>query len=491
MKLLWGDIHNHCGITYGVGSLENALINASRQLDFCSVTPHAFWPDMPARCDETAYICDFHERGFAKIEEHWDDYISTMEKANRPGTFTTFFSFEMHSSRWGDHTFLSPDKMLRMIKKEIPAEVVDATPHKLIAIPHHIGYTPGYRGICWDGFDPEISPVIEVCSKHGCAMSDNSRLQYYHDMGPLDPRNTVYQGLSDGHRFGFIGSTDHHAGYPGSYGDGKMAVLAESNTREAIWDAIKDRRCYAVTGNKIKCKFNVNGCDMGGITERKTAKITYSVEASDAVDRIIIFRNLMPVHAVYGLSLPGSGRRYKIRIELGWGGNNEPYHWHVDIKADNGSIENVESCFRGKNFLSPTQKLNCEDESNINRPTDRIISVDEQAVSFECGTVRNVSTLHPSTSGIVLEVEGGLDTRLTFDINGHVLVRTIKELLKNGLTGHMKPYNSQAYKIHTAVPSGKYIFEGSFIDYDPGTIYHMEVRQCNGDEAFISPVFMI
>jgi hypothetical protein len=92
MKLLWGDVHNHCGITYGVGSLDYALRNASRQLDFCSVTPHAFWPDMPSRCDETEYVCDFHERGYAKIAAHWPDYISTMESANRPNAFTTFFS---------------------------------------------------------------------------------------------------------------------------------------------------------------------------------------------------------------------------------------------------------------------------------------------------------------------------------------------------------------------------------------------------------------
>ena len=25
MNIYWGDLHNHCGITYGLGSLENAL----------------------------------------------------------------------------------------------------------------------------------------------------------------------------------------------------------------------------------------------------------------------------------------------------------------------------------------------------------------------------------------------------------------------------------------------------------------------------------
>ena len=34
--LLWGDLHNHCGITYGFGSLQNALKIARSHLDFRS-----------------------------------------------------------------------------------------------------------------------------------------------------------------------------------------------------------------------------------------------------------------------------------------------------------------------------------------------------------------------------------------------------------------------------------------------------------------------
>ena len=46
MKILWGDLHNHCGITYGFGKLEYALQAAELQLDFCAITGHAMWPDM-------------------------------------------------------------------------------------------------------------------------------------------------------------------------------------------------------------------------------------------------------------------------------------------------------------------------------------------------------------------------------------------------------------------------------------------------------------
>lgn len=33
-----------------------------------------------------------------------------------------------------------------------------------------------------------------------------------------------------------MASTDQHSGYPGSYGDGRIGVLAPSLTRDAIWE---------------------------------------------------------------------------------------------------------------------------------------------------------------------------------------------------------------------------------------------------------------
>ena len=47
LKVFWGDVHNHCNVTYGHGDLSDALAAAEQQLDFVSVTPHALWPDIP------------------------------------------------------------------------------------------------------------------------------------------------------------------------------------------------------------------------------------------------------------------------------------------------------------------------------------------------------------------------------------------------------------------------------------------------------------
>ena len=45
--VLWGDLHSHCNVSYGWGSVRRALAVARQQLDFVSLTGHASWPDMP------------------------------------------------------------------------------------------------------------------------------------------------------------------------------------------------------------------------------------------------------------------------------------------------------------------------------------------------------------------------------------------------------------------------------------------------------------
>jgi len=59
------------GSIYGEGTLEEALYNARLRLDFCSVTGHAHWPDMPEPNARTQPTIDYHRDGFARLREKW------------------------------------------------------------------------------------------------------------------------------------------------------------------------------------------------------------------------------------------------------------------------------------------------------------------------------------------------------------------------------------------------------------------------------------
>jgi hypothetical protein len=45
---------------------------------------------------------------------------------------------------------------------------------------------------------------------------------------------------------------------------GFACVYATELTREAVFDALRSKRCYATTGVRAILEFSVNGCDMGG-----------------------------------------------------------------------------------------------------------------------------------------------------------------------------------------------------------------------------------
>ena len=421
-----------------------------------------------------------------------------MAAANR-SDFVTFQAYEMHSGQYGDHHIVSPDDRLPLIYRRSPRELKEDAGVPAITIVHHIGYPPTYRGIDWDLFDENVTPLVEVCSKHGCAMSETAPFPYYHNMGPRDSRHTVYEGLKRGYHFGFVGSTDHHAGYPGSYGDGKLAVWAEAKTREAIWDALVNRRTYAVTGDRIRCDFTVNGAPMGSILPAADKReVNWQVEACYPINKIVLYRNLKPVQVICGeslLPLSQEKGRYKFRVETGWGNNaDEAYEWQCKVEVDGGQLVGAEPCFRGRSVLSP-KDTDTSGQDQVNDLPNRILSRTPDACQWQCFTLKNMTTLHPQTCAVVLEVEGDPSTRVTIDVNGRKEVRTIAQLLEGGYADEMKEWHSQAFKVHPAVPACQYQVSGSFSDVAGDDdrcedFYHLEVSQLNGHWAFVTPVWV-
>jgi len=497
MNLYWGDIHNHCGISYGYGSLENALAAAREHLDFCSVTGHAFWPDMPAPTPRLEFMVQFHERGFARLARNWDIVRQTLEAANDPHRFVTFHSYEMHSCKYGDRHFLSTSADLPLVQAESPSELVASlAPRPVIAIPHHVAYVPGYRGVNWEAFPPDISPVVEVYSKHGCGLSDQGPYPFLNTMGPRDYRGTVRAGLAMGHRFGYVASTDHHAGYPGSYGDGRMAVLAEEKTRQAIWEAILARRTYAVTGDKIACRFQVNGADMGSeIGQVSPRQLDLQIVASDRIDTIVVYKNSSPWQVICGrqlLSADKSARTFKVRVEMGWGRSPEPYLWRGEAVVCDGLIASVEPCFRGKSVIAPSRDQ--AEDPEINALCNRILATTPERVAWESTTFKNPSTLHPQTGAVILEIEGDSHTVLEIQLNGTAVAYSLGELLGGSRGTFVEGYGSEAFLVHRAVPETEYLFRRTWADANPETdcdTYDVEIRQINNQWAWLSPVYVL
>ena len=77
----FGDIHNHCDLSYGHGRFADALARAALQLDFVSITGHAHWPDMPVDDPAVAHIVNFHVEGFARLRDGWRAHFDVLAAA--------------------------------------------------------------------------------------------------------------------------------------------------------------------------------------------------------------------------------------------------------------------------------------------------------------------------------------------------------------------------------------------------------------------------
>jgi hypothetical protein len=99
-------------------------------------------------------------------------------------------------------------------------------------------------------------------------------------------------GLSRGHFFGVIGSTDHHSAHPGSYGHGRTGLWARVKTRVAIWETLLTRRTFALTGDCIELQFAINDHPMGTrIAYSKERQIALRVVSGAPIDYVDVVKN--------------------------------------------------------------------------------------------------------------------------------------------------------------------------------------------------------
>ena len=495
-SLFWGDLHAHCAVSYGYGSLERAFRLASEHLDFCSVVGHATWHDMPVDRKRHGFIIDYHTDGFARLKRNWKHVQETVGRYNQPGRFVSFLGYEWHSCAYGDHNIYYPGDDGEIIERDSLEELDEAFDGRDVMVhPHHIGYGEGFRGINWSHFDARRSPAVEILSGHGGSERDGGPYPMYHTMGPRQYRGTVAYGLALGHKFGFLGGTDHHGGYPGHYGEGRTGVYARALTREAIWDAIRARRCYAVTGDRIVLCFAINDANMGEETTGTGAReIRVSASGADALDRIEVVKNNRPLKRVFGPAppvAPPDPVRAKVRVEWGWGDKDEWVRWDAAVRLSDGRLVSVEPCFTGDPVLAPS--ADGAVSATGEEPVHGIVAQDERHVAWFSHTRGNAHPYLRGTNALILELDAPHAAALKFSINGTTCRYLLSDLLVGSRSEFIRGWRSEAMLVHRAVPAGQLQTEVAFEDAGPERetdFYYVRVAQENGQWAWSSPIWV-
>lgn len=487
-----GDIHNHCGISYGHGTIEDAFGNARNQLDFASVTGHGHWHDIP----DDLPADDYHRDGFARLARMWPHVQEVTESFHDPGRFVTFLSFEWHSRTHGDYCVYfngSRGEILRADGLEaLRAEMRRLTEagYQVMAIPHHIGYARGRRGLNWDDFTPEFSPVVEMVSMHGCGENDEAPLPYLHVMGPRDAGSMLIEGYRRGARFGVIGSSDHHSAHPGSHGHGRAVVWADELSRRGVWDAMQARRTYAITGDRIELRFSVDGAPMGSqlpVTARR--ELAVDVRGGGALDFVDIVKDGERVHRWTPARLDRAvAFEGIVPVSVGWGLRSVAVDWDVELEVIGGRLDSVEPRFRGDEVLDPRRS-----ESGTHRVTDWA-RTGESGVRFTTVTNGNPTTTTDGTQGMALRVTGDDRTRIAGRVNDEGVDLSLGELRAGGRVGNISGSLRGAYRLGRAVEraesDARFTWEDEGADPTATSSYYVRVRQANDQWAWSSPVWV-
>ena len=489
--------------THQVDRIDESFDEAKRHLDFF---PIAYYPFVR---DDVRGLRVESVGQRERFVKDWKVVLDAVKRFNSPGEFVTFPGYEWHGNRrkWGDHNVYYPGDAGELLAIwELPDLFEELKKAGAIAIPHHIAYEVGERGKDWSFHDPDVSPVAEIFSSHGCSERPwgPPAMERNFNMGPRASGGSAVEGLARGHRFGFIASGDNHAGYPGVWGRGLMGVWAEERTRESIWSAIRARRTYGVTGDRIRLWFECAGSPMG--SEMKAGgevRLKYDIRASDELERIELVRDGKTIDEralADRWPEPSSRTLWKLRVTCGWGpGRFAGYElgerkWTCVFGAP--KVSGVEGC-----FTAAGQRIEAASGTEA-RWKHRFPQREErtgqaaQAVIVEFNAAPE-EEVHLRANEFELRAKAGELLRgpaiLSSEENAHSAARAAfgigpGEVANPDIFWHHR----DKVLVSRAVPEAAYAARGEFVDAPPAGehYYYLRAKQVNAQFAWSSPIWV-
>ena len=281
LRLYFGEMHSQMWHSMGTGTTDEFFTwgRDVAGLDFCAPANHYNWR-------------------FEVTDALWRELVDTCNAYNEPGRFVTMVSYEWAGSAGSGHK----NVYYRGADGEFAYWYRDRTSPEglwqsfagrdVLTVPHH---TKALGGVDWRYRNDRHQRLVEICSKWGIS----------EEGGP----HSVQAALAMGHRLGFVGGTDSHYGLAnqGSYhvndGNGLACVYAREHTRDAIWQALYDRHCYATTGDRIVLDWAMDGRPMGtdeavDLASAGVRTFRMRVLGTHRLDAVEIVRNNRVVFAV-------------------------------------------------------------------------------------------------------------------------------------------------------------------------------------------------
>ena len=313
LPLFWGDLHAQSVIGCGARSID-AYYEHARDFAATDFGSHQ------ANC-------------FLVSGSDWQKTRASTQQHHAPGHFVTFLGVEWSgaSNVGGDHNLYFPGDAadLHRCSHEFVADTSDADtdlPH-VEDVYRHYGGTDTLVAVHVGGrtadlrwHEPDLDRLLEVHSTHATS-------EWF-----------LFDALRRGYRMGVIAGSDSVDGRPGNSHPGHMgvrnvrggltAIAAPELSREALWQALRQRHCYATTGERILLDFRAGAHSMGDAIDALAAEalpaFDISVEGTAPIERIDFFRNTECLRSVDCFAEAGPPSN---RLRVAWHGLSAPGNW--------------------------------------------------------------------------------------------------------------------------------------------------------------------
>ena len=245
LSVYWGDLHTHHGHSYTLddGSHFDANHDYARSVgfDFGCESVKAYPTEL-----RYAEVWEANQRSCRELTD--ESYVALLGfewmGGGQQGHHNVYFD--------GCEAPLAPQALETLDDGLWPyvEQVMEESGLRAVTVPH----APSYTGFNWESRDDELRPLVEVYSEWGSSMD------------PADA-GSVPQALSQGHKLGFIASSDNHDGWLGNglasknVAGGVAAIVATELSPAALLDAMASRSTYATTGARILLDLQVQEQD--------------------------------------------------------------------------------------------------------------------------------------------------------------------------------------------------------------------------------------
>ncbi|NFH91354.1 DUF3604 domain-containing protein [Clostridium botulinum] len=276
LKHLFGQLHAHTNISDGSGSLDEAYQWVKdHKADYYAVTDHSNWFDN----DTEANLGD------GSKSEKWTKAHETADKYNDPGKFTAIYGYEMtwsgSTGGWGHiNTFNTPGFETRTNKDmdlQNYYKTIQTQPQSISQL-NHPGKTFGDFadfGFYSEGADKNVN-LIEVGNGEGPIRGSGYFPSYEYYTRALDK----------GWHVAPTNSQDNHKGNWFTSNNARTIVIADDNSRDSIYDALREKRVYASEDTDMTIDYTVNDEVMGTSLGNVDGKLNFKINATDPTDKI-------------------------------------------------------------------------------------------------------------------------------------------------------------------------------------------------------------